>query len=133
MERVDISILGRDYSLACAPEEKEALVAAVQHVAQLMQKNIRKTDRWVARYGGDEFIICLPGVAEAGAHRIANRLRVAIISERFPMESGVLQLSCSFGVQSVEKSDFQMTALMLLKQADEKLYQAKNTGRNKVF
>jgi len=35
MERVDISILGRDYSLACAPEEKADLVAATQHVAQL--------------------------------------------------------------------------------------------------
>lgn len=35
MERVDISILGRDYSLACAPEEKQALLEAVQHVAQL--------------------------------------------------------------------------------------------------
>ena len=35
MERVDITILGRDYSLACAPEEKPALLAAVQHVSQL--------------------------------------------------------------------------------------------------
>ena len=35
MERVDISILGRDYSLACEPEEKADLVAATAHVAQL--------------------------------------------------------------------------------------------------
>ena len=35
MERVDISILGRDYSLACPPEEKQALMAAAQHVSQL--------------------------------------------------------------------------------------------------
>ena len=105
----------------------------LQHVAQLMQKKIRKTDSWVARYGGDEFIICLPGVGEAEAQRIANRLRVAIMSERFPMENGVLQLTCSFGVQSLEKSDFQLTALMLLRQADEKMYQAKNAGRNKVI
>ena len=35
MERVDISILGRDYSLACEPEEKADLVAATDHVAQL--------------------------------------------------------------------------------------------------
>lgn len=105
----------------------------LQHVAQLMQKKIRKTDSWVARYGGDEFIICLPGVAEAEAHRIANRLRVAIMSERFPMENGALQLTCSFGVQSLEKSDLQLTALMLLHQADEKMYRAKNAGRNKVI
>ncbi|MER1966953.1 cell division protein ZapA [Castellaniella sp. GW247-6E4] len=36
MERVDVSILGRDYSLACAPSEKEALLAAVRHVDQRM-------------------------------------------------------------------------------------------------
>ena len=35
MERVDISILGRDYSLTCPPEEKQALAAAAQHVSQL--------------------------------------------------------------------------------------------------
>jgi cell division protein ZapA len=35
MERVDISILGREYSLACPPEEKESLNAAAQHVSQL--------------------------------------------------------------------------------------------------
>ncbi len=36
MERVDVSILGRDYSLACAPSEKDALLAAVRHVDQRM-------------------------------------------------------------------------------------------------
>src|SRR5690606_23681480 len=36
MERVDVSILGRDYSLACAPADKEALLAAVRHVDQRM-------------------------------------------------------------------------------------------------
>jgi len=35
MERVDISILGRDYSLACPPEEKQALAAAAHHISQL--------------------------------------------------------------------------------------------------
>jgi cell division protein ZapA len=36
MERVDVSILGRDYSLACLPSEKDALLAAVRHVDQRM-------------------------------------------------------------------------------------------------
>ncbi|MGB3741935.1 MAG: cell division protein ZapA [Castellaniella sp.] len=36
MERVDVSILGRDYSLACAPQEKDALLAAVRQVDQRM-------------------------------------------------------------------------------------------------
>ena len=105
----------------------------LQHVAELMQKTIRRTDSWVARYGGDEFVICLPGVDYAAAQRIANRLRLAIMSERFSLEGGVINLTCSFGVQSVERNDFQLTALMLLHRADEKLYQAKHAGRNIVM
>lgn len=106
---------------------------ALQHVAQLIEKKVRKADRWVARYGGDEFIICLPGVDYATAVRIANRIRVAIMSERFPLENSALNLTCSFGVQSVEKHDFQLSARMLLHRADEKLYQAKHSGRNVVI
>lgn len=105
----------------------------LQHVAQLLQKQIRRTEGWAARYGGDEFIICLPGVDQAAAQKIANRLRVAIMGERFVLEGGAIQLTCSFGVQSVEKSDFRFTALMLLHGADEKLYQAKRAGRNTVI
>ena len=37
MERIDVSILGRDYSLACPPDQKDALTAAVRHVDQRMQ------------------------------------------------------------------------------------------------
>ena len=105
----------------------------LQHVAQLLQEKIRRTDSWVARYGGDEFVICLPGVDRAAAQRIANRLRLAIMSERFPVENEAISLTCSFGVQSVEKNDFQLSALMLLHRADEKLYQAKHAGRNTVM
>jgi diguanylate cyclase (GGDEF)-like protein len=104
----------------------------LQHVAQLLQKQVRRTDSWVARYGGDEFVICLPGVDQAAARRIANRLRVAIMSERFVLEGGVVSLTCSFGVQSMEKSDMHHSAQMLLHGADEKLYQAKRAGRNAV-
>ena len=105
----------------------------IQHVAQLLQKKIRRTDSWVARYGGDEFVICLPGVDHVAAQRIANRLRLAILSERFYLENEAVGLTCSFGVQSVEKNDFQLSALMLLHHADEKLYLAKHAGRNTVM
>jgi diguanylate cyclase (GGDEF)-like protein len=105
----------------------------LQHVAQLLQKKIRRTDSWVARFGGDEFVICLPGVDHAVAQRIANRLRLAIMSECFHLEDEAIRVTCSFGVQSVEKNDLQLSALMLLHRADEKLYQAKQAGRNTVM
>lgn len=105
----------------------------LQHIALLLQKKTRRAGSWVARYGGDEFIVCLPGVELAAAQRTANQLRLAIMNERFPMGGSALYLTCSFGVQSVEKNDFHLSALMLLHRADEKLYQAKRAGRNSVF
>lgn len=105
----------------------------LQHVAELLKKSVRRADSWVARYGGDEFIICLPGVENTAATRIANRIRLAVMNERFPLENGSIKLTCSFGVHTVDQSDFQLSALMLLHRADEKLYQAKRAGRNKVF
>lgn len=44
MERIDVSILGRDYSLACSPDQKEALTAAVRHVDQRM-KTVKETGK----------------------------------------------------------------------------------------
>lgn len=105
----------------------------LQHIAQLLQKKTRRTGSWVARYGGDEFLICLPGVEQAAARRTANQLRVAIMNDRFPIGGSAIQLTCSFGVHSVEKNDFQLSALMLLHRTDEKLYQAKHAGRNTVI
>ena len=105
----------------------------IQHIAELFQKNIRQMDSWVARYGGDEFIICLPGVDHAAATRIANRVRLAVMNERFRLENDSISLTCSFGVHTVDQSEFQLSALKLLHRADEKLYQAKRAGRNKVF
>lgn len=104
----------------------------LQHVAQLLQKKIRRPESWVARYGGDEFVLCIPGLDNSAARRTANSIRVAIMGERFPLESGEVKLTCSFGVQTLEKSDFQFSALMLLHQAQEKLTLAKLAGRNTV-
>ncbi len=104
----------------------------LQHVAQLLKNKIRRTDSWVARYGGDEFVICLPGVDNSAARRIANRLRVAVMVERFPLGESAVSLTCSFGVHTLEKGDSHLTALMLLHQVDEKLYLAKHAGKNTV-
>ena len=105
----------------------------LQHIAQLLKKVVRREDSWVARYGGDEFIICLPGLDHTAATHIANRVRLAVMNERFSLENDSVSLTCSFGVHTVDQSDFQLSALKLLHRADEKLYQAKRAGRNKVF
>ncbi len=104
----------------------------LQHVAHLIQNHIRKTDSWVARYGGDEFLICLQNTDLNAAKRIANRLRMAMMGECFVFEQAAISLTCSFGVQSYDRTMGEMTAAKLLQGADEMLYEAKNAGRNAV-
>lgn len=57
MERVDITLLGRDYTLACAPSEKETLLAAISHVDRKMQR-IQEN----ARASGNERIAVMAAI-----------------------------------------------------------------------
>ncbi|MEZ6058081.1 MAG: diguanylate cyclase [Planctomycetaceae bacterium] len=82
----------------------------------------------VSRYGGEEFVIICPEVNGVDAQRRAERLRNCI--ERTPLGKPTpLRVTASFGVAQVEAGD---TAEGLLHRADEALYEAKRTGRNKV-
>jgi diguanylate cyclase (GGDEF)-like protein len=94
-------------------------------VAKMVSENIRNTDIF-ARYGGEEFIIIAPETTKEDAKILAEKLRSLIRNLHF--EEGI-NVTCSFGVASLEKHDTKET---LLKRADEALYEAKKTGRNKV-
>ncbi|OWT54259.1 cell division protein ZapA [Candidimonas nitroreducens] len=61
MERVDVSILGRDYSLACLPEEKEPLLSAVRYVDQLMLRV-----KGSGKVSGNERIAVMAAIQIAG-------------------------------------------------------------------
>ena len=61
MERVDVSILGREYSLACAPEEKVSLMEAVQHVSQLAGRI-----QGAGKISGNERIAVMTAIQIAG-------------------------------------------------------------------
>jgi|SRR5690625_2664715 len=67
MERIDVSILGRDYSLACPPDQKEALTAAVRHVDQRM--NMVKES---AKVSGNERIAVMAAI-QIAAELLATR------------------------------------------------------------
>lgn len=67
MERIDVSILGRDYSLACPPDQKEALTAAVRHVDQRM--NMVKE---AAKINGNERIAVMAAI-QIAAELLATR------------------------------------------------------------
>jgi hypothetical protein len=96
-------------------------------VARLLQHETYSGEL-VARYGGEEFVILCPATELDQAHRRAERLRLAIPEAKI---EGVpnYRITASFGVTEVEPGD---TPESILKRADEALYTAKNTGRNRT-
>jgi diguanylate cyclase (GGDEF)-like protein len=99
----------------------------LQQLAQLIQVSVRATD-FVARYGGEEFAVLLPEVAQPDTPEVvAEKIRVAVAQAHFP-EIG--QVTVSIGVALADPADNSHT--MLIKRADQQLYQAKAAGRNQV-
>ncbi len=104
----------------------------LKEVAEVLYKQVRKKDGWAARYGGDEFLICLPAINKTTAAKIANRIRRAIEVKQFITDSQLLKMTCSFGVKTIYKKSGVNTVNKVVELADRKLYQAKNKGRNRV-
>ncbi|HJZ57486.1 MAG TPA: GGDEF domain-containing protein [Gemmataceae bacterium] len=92
--------------------------------------NVRREDLF-ARYGGEEFVLVLVETGHPEAVHVAERLRESVASHHFRFESTPVRLTISIGVSSTT-GDPPVTPNTLLRIADENLYQAKRTGRNKV-
>jgi diguanylate cyclase (GGDEF)-like protein/PAS domain S-box-containing protein len=84
----------------------------------------------VARYGGEEFVVALPDTSEEQAQDIAEKMRVALASSEYEVEGGHEKTSASFGV-SCNLPDAVSTK-DLIDRADQALYKAKESGRNRV-
>jgi len=104
----------------------------LKEIARVFLRHIRRKDGWVARYGGDEFLICLPELSRNTAGKIANRLRHAVESKSFHINDIHIKVTCSFGVQTVYKTSGVHSVNHVVELMDKKLYQAKKKGRNKV-
>ncbi|MGO7018978.1 PleD family two-component system response regulator [Rhizobium leguminosarum] len=96
-----------------------------------VRSTIRGADL-ACRYGGEEFVVVMPDTSPEIAAAVAERLRAAIESAPFMLKhSGeALSVTASFGIASRIASV--LTPGQLMKQADLALYEAKNTGRNRV-
>ena len=103
----------------------------LREFARRIRKNIRGIDL-ACRYGGEEFVIVMPETDAALAYMVAERLRQRVASEPFMIGGGAeaIDVTISSGLASLEASSD--TPQTLLKRADEALYSAKRTGRNKV-
>ncbi|MEH8019073.1 GGDEF domain-containing protein [Rheinheimera muenzenbergensis] len=102
---------------------------ALCHVAEVVQKQLRTYDA-MFRYGGEEFLICLPDTPLSSALNIANRIRKHIEqSELSALPELKLTISVGVATSSTDVSDWQL----LVQHADQALYQAKRQGRNQVL
>ena len=103
----------------------------LQQVTKRMIDNVRATDL-VARYGGEEFVIVMPDTMMPPAADIADRMRASMADIPFIVENGAKELHCtvSIGGAFIQTED---ATENLLKRADSALYEAKETGRNKVI
>ncbi|HYV14955.1 MAG TPA: diguanylate cyclase [Conexibacter sp.] len=100
--------------------------AALQRVAGVLTQGIRKLDA-AARIGGEEFAVVLPDTGTEEAFLIAERLRVAL---RDAFTGDTVPITISFGVASYPLHG--ETAASLLRAADDALYGAKESGRNRT-
>ncbi len=98
-------------------------------VAQVLRANCRKTDL-VGRVGGEEFLILCPGVKGEGAAVCAEHLRAAVEQNAIEYEGAPLLVKISLGVAEACKAYGNHD--MLLKAADQALYESKARGRNRV-
>ncbi|MCW5837441.1 MAG: GGDEF domain-containing protein, partial [Labilithrix sp.] len=104
--------------------------AVLQGVARVLSGIARKSD-FVARWGGEEFVVALAQTAEAGARVAAERVRRAIADARYLLPSGAEhRATASVGLASAEGPDWQVDDL--LGRADKAMYSAKHRGRNRV-
>jgi diguanylate cyclase (GGDEF)-like protein len=106
----------------------------LQQFAARMQKSIRAHSDWVARIGGEEFVIILPETGYEGAVFVAEKIRTIITSVPFVTRGGDVVATSSFGVASTEAHgpDLMMNTETLMREADQCLYASKQSGRNCV-
>jgi diguanylate cyclase (GGDEF)-like protein len=100
----------------------------LRRVAALIQQNCRSADLAV-RYGGEEFVLALFGVAHEAATDVAHRLRASVEAEAWGVVAEGLKVSVSIGVAAAVEA---VDGAALLTLADRRLYSAKLGGRNQV-
>jgi two-component system cell cycle response regulator len=97
--------------------------------------NLRLGKDWVARLGGEEFVVVFPDTAAKEASLVAERLRERIASSHFDVVPERISITASFGVCALEHSSplsLHGLANRMIREADAALYQSKHLGRDRV-
>jgi diguanylate cyclase (GGDEF)-like protein len=103
--------------------------AALRGIADLIRRNVREND-WVARYGGEEIAVILPGVSQDAAVQVIERIRQAVETHSFRNSQGeTFSVTISAGVAEQRAGESHPA---LWQRLSDKLLEAKKSGRNRV-
>lgn len=100
----------------------------IQEVSRRLVAGCRQMDM-VARWGGEEFLLMLPEADSEAAINTAERIRQLMTRTPIRANAQALEVTCSFGIAQIRDGD---SVQALLQRADERLYQAKTSGRNRI-
>ena len=131
-ERFALMMLDLDHFKAINDRHGHAVGdRALKHVATQLRSGLREVDR-LGRYGGEEFLLLLPGLTLVEALPVAERLREALAAQRLSGSRGAaaMELSVSIGVAGWEPGAGGPE--QVLARADAALFEAKAAGRNRV-
>jgi two-component system cell cycle response regulator len=105
--------------------------AVLRVVAAQVQRTIR-TEDVIARYGGEEFVVLVRGIEHRNVGVLADRIRKGVERLSIPWESQTLKVTVSIGIASLFECGPKASVDALVALADERLYQTKARGRNRV-
>lgn len=97
-------------------------------IATVLRKRLRGTD-FIARFGGEEFVLLMPGTAPAVGMKLLESLRAAIEACPFHFKGEPVTITISMGLTAFKPGEH---SDLVLKRADQALYRAKHAGRNRV-
>ncbi len=105
---------------------------ALKEVGNAIKNNIKIDNDWAARYGGDEFLICLNGTSYDEAYNIAERIRSNIEGISLSVQNESIKFTVSLGIHTMQGC-LMHTAEEIINIADEKMYEAKEYGKNRTI
>jgi diguanylate cyclase len=97
-------------------------------IATVLRKRLRGTD-FIARFGGEEFVLLLPSTVPATGLKLLEHLRASIEACPFHFKGERVTITISMGMTAFKPGEH---SDLVLKRADQALYRAKNAGRNRV-
>ncbi len=103
----------------------------LRELAGIALHNLRREDI-LARYGGEEFAVILPEIDKAGAEQVCEKLRKLIETNEFSFAGENIPVTVSLGIRCTQKGDAAGDVNRFIADADQKLYEAKQGGRNRV-